>query len=763
VRTVGQGSFGKVYLVKHKVERKLYCLKTIKLEGIPESERRACQMEVKLLTTMQHPNIVGFKESFVARQGKLLCIVMTYCDGGDLSERLKLSGSTLIKEDQILHWFVQLALGLHFMHDMNDKCVLHRDLKTQNIFLLGNGRLVIGDLGISKVLENETDFTKTTIGTPYYMSPEVYKSKPYNHKSDVWALGCILYEMATLKHAFNAKSLNGLMGKVVKGNFDPISSRYSRNLNQLVNSMLCIDPNSRPSLPEILSLPFVKKHVYRFLHHIAERPRGEIGDGTMVLRKAGMGITEMTGRLDNSMESQQTKNLRRQLKCLGMQDLVNKAFHNACISPSENISIASNAVRPPDKRCEQKNSLILERERKRAVEKALENLRKERVARADERRVRVERQQRRELLERKRQNAIRESREPDKKPEVVRDVDRWRNNNPVYIANQKAKDFQRNDQVKRKEQLKHQPDVEGIMQISRIASSPPPPPPPSQKDNVLATKEERKRQQEGQHKEVLRKAAQDRLQELREAHANELKQYHNKPAPESEMVALKGDDMVDDFSDSDSESSSSAFEEADKDDGDISEKEEELMCELKAVTMKCSSLRKTLRQAKGVEVGLEDESDDDDISSEEEEEEERRPPSIKIEVKQPLPRQHRVSRMDETDSEGSSSDDDLFSPVPDMQKDAYVPAKPGGLKSRIALLQEECIGALGKRRFATVYQLLKSSLEHKLYEAGHANKPSTGVNSEKEMREKIENLLSPDGKISYWRKIDNLIFMQETI
>ena len=88
---------------------------------------------------------------------------MTYCDGGDLAERLKRNGRKRFKETQVLHWFVQMALGVHFLHENR---VLHRDLKTQNIFLLGNGRLVLGDLGISKVLDGTTDFAKTAIGTP---------------------------------------------------------------------------------------------------------------------------------------------------------------------------------------------------------------------------------------------------------------------------------------------------------------------------------------------------------------------------------------------------------------------------------------------------------------------------------------------------------------------------------------------------------------------------------------------------------------------
>ena len=146
---------------------------------------------------LRHPNIVAYRDSFLARNRESLCIVMTYCDGGDLGNQITQAAKRRrpFTEAKVLHWFVQMALGLHYMHANR---VLHRDLKTQNIFLLGNGRLVLGDLGISKVLEGTLDFAQTCIGTPYYMSPEIFKNKPYNHKSDIWALGCVLYECATL-------------------------------------------------------------------------------------------------------------------------------------------------------------------------------------------------------------------------------------------------------------------------------------------------------------------------------------------------------------------------------------------------------------------------------------------------------------------------------------------------------------------------------------------------------------------------------------
>ncbi|CAM9781870.1 unnamed protein product [Choristocarpus tenellus] len=200
IKVLGEGSFGKVYLMKHKETRDLVCTKVIKLKNIPQKEQEACRNEVELLRRMVHPNIVGYTNSFLYKN--CLCIIMEYCDAGDLGDRVNKAKGVLFPESKVMTWFVQAALGLHYMHSHS---ILHRDIKTQNVFILSSGRVVLGDLGISKVMEGTRDFASTCIGTPYYMSPEIFKNHPYNHKSDVWAMGCMLYELLTLKHAFDAE------------------------------------------------------------------------------------------------------------------------------------------------------------------------------------------------------------------------------------------------------------------------------------------------------------------------------------------------------------------------------------------------------------------------------------------------------------------------------------------------------------------------------------------------------------------------------
>ena len=136
-------------------------------------------------------------------------------------------------------FFIQISLGLAYIHSKN---ILHRDLKPMNIFLKKNNLIKIGDLGVAKMLQTNTKAI-TYIGTPYYLSPEVCEGKPYNSKSDVWALGCILYELCTFKKPFNAFNQAALCMKIIEGKYKPINKiennpKYSKNLENMINGML---------------------------------------------------------------------------------------------------------------------------------------------------------------------------------------------------------------------------------------------------------------------------------------------------------------------------------------------------------------------------------------------------------------------------------------------------------------------------------------------------------------------------------------------
>ena len=158
-----------------------------------------------MLQSLAHANVVRYHDSFVEKD--YICIVMDYCERGDFQRRVKKAkdGNKCFPQAQILDWFVQLALGLQHIHDNK---VLHRDLKTQNVLITRDNYVKIGDFGISKQLENTVQLANTSLGTPFYLSPEICLGHAYDYKSDSWMLGCVLYEMCTLKRPFEGEALS---------------------------------------------------------------------------------------------------------------------------------------------------------------------------------------------------------------------------------------------------------------------------------------------------------------------------------------------------------------------------------------------------------------------------------------------------------------------------------------------------------------------------------------------------------------------------
>ncbi|XP_075866851.1 serine/threonine-protein kinase Nek1 isoform X12 [Microcebus murinus] len=260
LQKIGEGSFGKAVLVKSTEDGRQYVIKEINISKMSSKEREESRREVAVLANMKHPNIVQYKESF--EENGSLYIVMDYCEGGDLFKRINAQKGILFQEDQILDWFVQICLALKHVHDRK---ILHRDIKSQNIFLTKDGTVQLGDFGIARVLNSTVELARTCIGTPYYLSPEICENKPYNNKSDIWALGCVLYEMCTLKHAFEAGSMKNLVLKIISGSFPPVSLHYSYDLRNLLSQLFKRNPRDRPSVNSILEKGFIAKRIEKFL------------------------------------------------------------------------------------------------------------------------------------------------------------------------------------------------------------------------------------------------------------------------------------------------------------------------------------------------------------------------------------------------------------------------------------------------------------------------------------------------------------------
>ena len=252
-QTLGKGSYGIVYKVQKKNTNEIYVIKQIALRGLSQKEIDEVRQEAKILSSINSDFVVKYYDSF--EENDNINIVMEYCDEGDLNDFIikKKESQTLIEEDLIWNLFIKITIGLAHIHQMK---ILHRDLKTMNIFLKNGFQVKIGDLGVAKILLKNS-FAKTLIGTPYYLSPEICQEKPYNDKSDVWALGCILYELCTFKHPFDAKSQGALILKIMNNTPENVNNTYSKDLCNLIHLLLEKESEKRPSCKDILNLDFI--------------------------------------------------------------------------------------------------------------------------------------------------------------------------------------------------------------------------------------------------------------------------------------------------------------------------------------------------------------------------------------------------------------------------------------------------------------------------------------------------------------------------
>ena len=242
-KILGRGSFGSVFLVTRKKDNKIYALKTVILEKLSKKEQENSVNEVRILASINHPNVIGYKEAFWNDKESSLNIVMEYADDGDLQtkiQKMKKEG-TQFSENLIWSYAIQMIEGLKALHD---KKIMHRDLKSANIFLVKDKhQCKLGDMNVSKVIKDKVLLTQT--GTPYYASPEVWNDEPYSYKSDLWSIGCVIYELCSLRPPFQGKDLDELYINVCKGKVHRINQIYSDDLWEMIKMLLQVDVNKR--------------------------------------------------------------------------------------------------------------------------------------------------------------------------------------------------------------------------------------------------------------------------------------------------------------------------------------------------------------------------------------------------------------------------------------------------------------------------------------------------------------------------------------
>lgn len=259
IKRIGSGTYGKVYKAICKEDRKIVAIKIVDISKMDKAGIDSILNEIRILSSISNPYIVEYYEAFLDSSETHFWIIMEYVGGGDLANAIKISQRDKIRinEKQIWSYLIQILKGILDLHKLK---IVHRDIKPANIFLTEDyKRIKIGDMNVSKILKQ--DLTKTQIGTPYYLAPEIWNKKSYDFKADVFSLGALIYELAALKHPYEAKSTSELHHKIKHEKIPKLPSYYSEDLNYIVYKCLTKEQIIRPTAEQLLNSKTIQKKI----------------------------------------------------------------------------------------------------------------------------------------------------------------------------------------------------------------------------------------------------------------------------------------------------------------------------------------------------------------------------------------------------------------------------------------------------------------------------------------------------------------------
>lgn len=231
IKLLGSGSYGSVYLAKNK-RSEFVAIKKFQMQD--KQAYLSFKNEIKIFKKINSDYLVSILDYY--KDSKYMYLVMEYAREGDLEQYIRSSYKNKKKMDSkfIDTVIYQITEALNVLHKNN---IIHRDIKSSNILVFNDNLVKITDFGVSKLLENKNLLANTSIGTPYYMSPELVNGTPYNFSVDFWAFGCLIYKMLTNRYPFEASNMGALFYKIMKGkyNISKVPFKYRNIVSKLLD------------------------------------------------------------------------------------------------------------------------------------------------------------------------------------------------------------------------------------------------------------------------------------------------------------------------------------------------------------------------------------------------------------------------------------------------------------------------------------------------------------------------------------------------